>query len=165
MLRKPEHLTATAQRRMDLRYPDLGAACADVAQLRQGGYELVGTWSLAQILDHLNMSMQMTTDGAPFTFPALMRPVMKLMFMPTMRKGKPSKLRGKAPQQLQPALALDEDVCVNRFYKLAESLMDPSTPFVSHYPMLGRLNREQWLLLQQWHAAHHLSFVVPIAST
>ncbi|WP_037250293.1 DUF1569 domain-containing protein, partial [Rhodopirellula europaea] len=47
------------------------------------------------------------------------------------------------------------------FYSLADTLMDPSTPFVSHYPMLGRLTREQWLLMQQWHAAHHLSFAVP----
>ncbi|MCS7471733.1 DUF1569 domain-containing protein [Stieleria sp. ICT_E10.1] len=148
---------------MDLRYPDLAAACEDILHLREGGYELVGNWNLAQILDHLNTSMQMTISGAEFTFPALLRPVMKLMFMPTMRKGKPSKLRGKAPLQLQPALDLDEDACANRFYALAETLMDPSTQFVTHYPMLGRLNREQWLLLQQWHAAHHLSFVVPDA--
>lgn len=161
MLRKPEHESKIATRRMDLRYPDLGAACTDIARLREGGYELVGTWSLAQILDHLNLSMQMTIDGADFTFPSLMRPVMKWMFMPTMRKGKPSKLRGKAPEQLQPAKDLDEDACAKRFYSLAETLMDPSTPFVSHYPMLGRLTREQWLLMQQWHAAHHLSFVVP----
>ncbi|GAA5505598.1 DUF1569 domain-containing protein [Novipirellula caenicola] len=163
MLQKPNPKTTIAARRMDLRYPDLDAACADIARLREGGYELVGTWSLAQILDHLNMSMQMTIDGAEFAFPALLRPVMKLMFMPTMRKGKPSKLRGKAPKQLQPACDLDEDACANRFYALAETLMDPSTPFVTHYPMLGRLNREQWLLMQQWHAAHHLSFVVPAA--
>ncbi|QDV23865.1 DUF1569 domain-containing protein [Aureliella helgolandensis] len=163
MLQKPELVTTILDRRMDLRYSDLGAACADVVRLRDGGYVLVGNWSLAQILDHLNMSMQMTIDGAEFKFPALLRPVMKMMFMPTLRTGKPSKLRGKAPKQLQPAIDLDEGACADRFFALANTLMNLSTTFVTHYPMLGRLNREQWLLLQQWHAAHHLSFVVPDA--
>lgn len=94
---------------MDLRYPDLASACDDVRRLRESDYELAGSWSLAQILDHLNMSMQMTIDDAGFAFPAPLRPLFKLMLLPMMRKGK----------------------------------------------------REQWLLMQKWHAAHHLSYVVP----
>ncbi|MEO8498141.1 MAG: DUF1569 domain-containing protein [Planctomycetota bacterium] len=103
----------------------------------------------------------MTINGADFTFPAPLRPLFRLMFARTLRQGKPSKLRGKAPKQIQPGPNLDEDACANRFYDLATTLIDPATVFVPTYPMLGRLSRQQWLLLQQWHSAHHLSFAVP----
>ena len=54
------------QRRMDLYFPNLNAACEDVRYLRQVGNELTGQWSLAQILDHLNLSLQMTLTGAEY---------------------------------------------------------------------------------------------------
>tara|TARA_R110002073_G_scaffold80260_5_gene193434 strand:- start:2723 stop:3268 length:546 start_codon:yes stop_codon:yes gene_type:complete len=149
---------------MDLYFPNLNAACEDVRHLRQVGNELTGQWSLAQILDHLNLSLQMTLTGAEFTFPVLLRPLFRVMFSRTLRVGKPSKLRGKAPKEIQPSADLDEDSCANRFYELCDTLMQPDTKFVDTYPMLGRLNRQQWLRLQQWHCAHHLSFAVPHVS-
>lgn len=152
------------QRRMDLCYPTLGAACDDVRRLREGGYELTGQWTLSQILDHLNLSLQMTLTGAEFTFPAVLRPVFKMVFSRTLRIGKPSKMRGKAPKEILPSANPDENECATLFYELCEILMKPDTVFVATYPMLGRLNREQWLLLQQWHCAHHLSFAVPAGS-
>ncbi|EMB16534.1 DUF1569 domain-containing protein [Rhodopirellula europaea] len=145
-------------------FKNLNEACDEVRHLREYGYQLAGTWSLAQILDHLNRSMQMTVDGADFTFPAILRPIFRLLMMPTLRKGKPSKLRGKAPQPLIPDPHADEETVAKRFYELAERLMHPDTEFAASYPMLGRLSREEWLLLQRWHIAHHLSFVVPEVS-
>lgn len=152
------------QRRMDLYFPSLRAACDDVRHLRESGYELTGQWTLSQILDHLNLSLQMTLTGADFSFPFFLRPVFRLMFASTLRAGKPSKLRGKAPKEIQPSANPDEDESAARFYELCDTLMKRDTVFVPTYPMLGRLNREQWLLMQQWHCAHHLSFAVPIES-
>ena len=149
------------ERRMDLFFPDLAAAARDVQHAREAGYQLTGNWNLAQILDHLNRTMRMTFEGAPFKYPAPLRLICRLALMPMIRGGKPTKVRGKAPAALTPPDEADESDNAEEFYRLVNKLTDPTTPFVALHPVFGKFTREQWLLMQKWHAAHHLSFVVP----
>ena len=149
------------QRRLDLVYRSLADASRDVRDAQEFGYQLVGNWSLSQILEHLSLTMQMTLERPSFQYPALVRPIFRLFFMPTIKKGKPVKLKASAPKSLAPSDNLDESECVEKFHALIEKLVDPATEFQSFHPLLGNLNREEWLLMQKWHAAHHLSFMVP----
>ena len=155
-----------AERRLDLRFSSLSDACADVRALREGGYELTGNWSLAQILDHLNRSLAMTFDGADFGPPAVLRPMIRMIMMPMVRRGAPIKMRATAPGPVKPSSVdeLDEQACADRFYELADRMMAADASFVQPHPMMGKLSREQWLAMQTWHCAHHLSFAVPKAS-
>ena len=150
-----------SERRLNLVYATLADASDDVRTAVENGYELTGNWTLAQILEHLNKTMQMTLDGPPFKANALMRPVYRIMLMPLLKRGKPVKLRAKAPPTLTPGDDLDEQACIERFHSLVAQLCDPATEFQPFHPLMGNLNRDQWLLMQKWHAAHHLSFVVP----
>ena len=152
-----------AERRLDLRFADLSDAKADVRALREQGYELTGNWSLAQILDHLNKALAMTFDGADFGPPAVVRPIIRMIMMPMVRRGAPIKMRAKAPGPVKPKSVdqLDEDECAQRFYELADRLLAADAQFVHPHPMMGKLNRQQWLDMQTWHCAHHLSFAVP----
>ena len=150
-----------ADRRTGLYFASLAEAAEDVKRARQTGYVLAGNWSLAQILQHLNLTMRITLYGPPFKLPAPVRPVVKLMFMPVLKRGKPISFRAKAPKAVAPDDSPDEEETVEEFYALVAQLMDTNTPFVEIHPLLGKLDRPQWLLMQKWHAAHHLSFVVP----
>lgn len=150
-----------SERRLDLRFEDLSDALSDVKQLQSCGYEKTGQWNLAQIVDHLNHALRMTIDGPPFMMPWFLRPLLRVAFMPIIRRGRPTKLRGKAPPPLVPAESPDESEVILEFEKLVTRLLDPKTTFIDVHPVMGKLNREQWLLMQQWHCAHHLSFLVP----
>ena len=150
-----------SERRLELVYDSLADASSDVRNAMDNGYELVGTWSLAEILQHLNLTMRMTLEGPAFQASALMRPVYRILFMPMIKKGRPVKIRATAPKSLTPANDLDENACADRFHELVARLSDPTTEFQPFHPLMGNLNREQWLLMQKWHAAHHLSFMVP----
>lgn len=149
------------ERRLDLVFETLADASEDVRVASENGYELVGQWSFAEILEHLNLTMQMTMDGADFGYPAIVRPLVRLLFMPTIKRGKPLKIKASAPKSLVPRDNLDEVDCVERFHSMVAKLSDPNTEFQPIHPLLGKLNRGQWLNMQKWHAAHHLSFVVP----
>ena len=150
-----------AERRTELFFESLQDASGDVKDLVARGYSLTGGWSLAQILEHLNLAMEMQLVKPNFGYPFFVRPVLKFFMMPIMKKGKPIKMRVGAPSQLSPGDDLDEAATIDRFHGLVDKLTDPATEIQPFHPVVGNLNREQWLIMQKWHAAHHLSFVVP----
>ena len=86
-----------------------------------------------------------------------------MVLMLIVRRGAPIKMRAKAPAPVIPKSTeeLDEQACAERFYELANRLLAPDAKFDHPHPMMGKLNREQWLAMQSWHCAHHLSFAVP----
>ncbi|MEL7498707.1 MAG: DUF1569 domain-containing protein [Planctomycetota bacterium] len=149
------------KRRLNLRFKTLRDASYDVRQLIDGGYELTGNWSLAQILKHLNLTMEMMHERPDFHYPFFLRPILKLVMLPMMRRGKPIRMRASVPVSLAPQEEEDLGTVSHRFHELVDQLTDPKTEFQPFHPLLGNLNREQWLVMQTWHATHHLSFAVP----
>ena len=150
-------------RRMDLHFDSLRDAISEVERLHQSGWERAGTWSLGQILDHLNITLRFTFGEIPFFLPPPLRPVVKFFFWPTVVKGLPIRLKGVAPKPIQPRPEPDEREMVQTFVELVERHFDESIPFAPIHPVFGRLDREGWLLVHQWHVTHHLSFMVPAA--
>ena len=147
------------ERRMDLKFNSLGETATEVKHLHEVGWERAGNWSLAQILEHLNVTLRMTMGEIPFFLPAPVRPLIKLAFMPTVRKGLPIRLRAIAPKSLQPGPSPDEREMVDRYCTLVDLLLTSETQFAPIHPVFGRVNRDEWLQIQTWHATHHLSFM------
>ena len=148
-------------RRRDLVFPQLSDASSDVRQLRSVGYELVGNWSLAQILEHLSKSLEMAIVRPDFKMNFLIRPIFKMMLLPMMRRGKPMGMTVKVPPTLAPSDNLDEAAAAEKFHAMIANLSDPNTEFQPFNPLMGKLTRDQWLVMQRWHCAHHLSYAVP----
>ncbi|MEM7454229.1 MAG: DUF1569 domain-containing protein [Planctomycetota bacterium] len=150
-----------SKRRLDLRYETLGAASREVRSSMEHGYELAGNWSLAQILDHLTLTMNMCMERPDFKFNIFVRTFAQMLFPRFIRKGTPVSLRASAPPPLAPREGLDLDEATARFHAVIEKLEDESTEFQPFHPLLGNLDRDGWLEMQRWHNAHHLSFMVP----
>lgn len=150
-----------ASRRIELYFDSLADAIADADQLHREGWSRAGNWSLGQILDHLNITLRFSFGDIPFYLPMPIRPIVKLVFWPTIVRGKPIRLRGVAPKKLQPRSEPDESMVVREFTELVKKHFDQQLEFVPIHPVFGRLARQDWLLVQKWHVTHHLSFMVP----
>ena len=151
--------------RRHVKYERLNEAVEDARRLARG-CEQAGGWSLEQNLDHLNKAMLIAIDGIDFGLPSLVRPIMRWMFMGRMeRLGSDAvKFRAKAPPPLQPSESLDLETLLVEFERLAALIEAPDTVLQPIHPVFGKVNRAQWLIMQRWHAAHHLSYLVPISS-
>lgn len=127
--------------------------------------ELLGNWSLGQILDHLALAMEKAIDGSDGKAPLLMRLMLKFVgpsMLRSLEKGSmpsgfkmPKSLRGDfAP----PAEVSTEDGlehlrrAVDRWQ--TESKRAPHVAF-------GNITPDQHDLVQRRHAEMHLSHVIP----
>ena len=150
------------KRRMDLKFNSLGETAIEVRHLHEVGWERAGNWSLAQMLEHLNVTLRMTLSEIPFFLPAPIRPLVKLAFMPTVRKGLPIRLRGIAPKSLQPGPSPGEREMVDQYCTLVDLLLGAETQYAPIHPVFGRVTRSEWLEIHTWHATHHLSFMFAV---
>lgn len=147
--------------RRPLRFEHLDEALAEIRKLAGIGYDRAGNWSLEQNVDHLNKTMRMAIEGTSFKFPALIRPILKWLFYGKMKRGERIKTRATAPAPLQPDDDLRLESLIDEFEKLAAQIESPDTELVDLHPVFGKFSREEWQIMQRWHAAHHLSFLIP----
>lgn len=150
---------AKAKRRK-LKFASLADAALEARRLSQTSYARAGTWNLAQVLQHLNRTMQMAIDGHPFLLPAIARPIAKFIALPLMRRGVQFPGGAKAPPTLVPADDADLQSELEEFERLSLLIADPATKLHALHPLLGKIDHDQWIVMQRWHAAHHLSFIV-----
>lgn len=152
-------------KRRNLNFKHLNDAVADTRQLA-AGYHQTGRWNLEQNLNHLNKAMRIAIEGLNWQLPAVIRPVMRWMFLSRMvRLGSNAiRIKATAPPALQPDEQLNREGQLNEFERLATLIESPETRLMESHPVFGRLDRHQWQIVQRWHAAHHLSFLVPDAS-
>lgn len=148
--------------RRPIRYAHLSEAVADVERLQQGGYERAGSWSLEQNLDHLNKTMTMAIEGTSFKMPFFIRPVLKLLLLPRMRRGDVIRFKASAPPALAPEDSPNLEQSIEEFRRLTGEI-ESDRPLVDTHPLFGKLTREDWVLMQRWHTEHHLSFLIPTA--
>lgn len=147
--------------RRHLRFAHLDEAVQEISRLQACGYDRAGNWSLEQIVDHLNRAMRMAVDGPPFMLPAPLRPLLKWLFFGRMQRGEMLKLRGRAPASMQPTADSDFDAGKAEFASLAAVIESDETPLAPVHPVFGRFRRDEWRVMQRWHAAHHLGFLTP----
>ncbi|QDV32182.1 DUF1569 domain-containing protein [Tautonia plasticadhaerens] len=158
--------------RRPLRFDRLDDVPGEVDRLLLG-HRTVGGWSLAQICSHLAAALRLTAEApsgpgpgpqpSPGATPSggtrAQATYRRLLFRSeTFPEGveMPSLALHPGPPEADPlaaASALRD--AVSRF-------LDAPGPFPEH-PMLGAMDREQWLRFHRIHCAHHLSFVLPPA--
>jgi len=155
--------TKTVQGRRQLHYDSLDDLLADAEKLSAGDVDvqMMGNWSLGQILTHLGKAFETSIDGNAFMLAApvrwVMRPLLKRKFLT-----KPLPSGFKVPRSV-PALQPDATPAAEGLSVLKhaiERLKNESHREV--HPVIGRLTVDEWNQFHLRHAEMHMSFAVPV---
>lgn len=145
--------------RRTVHFDSLDDIMPDVERLLQG-YSKVGQWSVGQACHHLASIMRASVDLPAST-----------QFDPAMRVDANTRRamleRGEIPEGIPtnpvlvpPAGLDDREEAEGLRAAIAHYKASPG-PAIPH-PLLGPLSREEWDSIHGHHAAHHLSFAVPV---
>jgi len=153
----------------------LGGVAARAEQLAESGSIQGRSWTLAQICEHLSLSIENTVRGSAA------QPVPKawqsLTFVQRIRRWcikRAMLLTGwfpenaPAPDSVQPSAAMTQDSALSRLRAATEAFdrkchtCDASW---GYHSLLGRMSGRAWRRFHQIHAAHHLSFLRPAQDT
>lgn len=141
-----------------LAFTDIGEIMPEVDRLL-AGHETAGNWTLGQVLDHLAGAINLSLDLPPSEAPPSREEVIarRLFFRaPAFPEGQ------KVPPRLgEPEAGTDPSQAADALRGALLRLANHDGPYLLSHPVLGPLNREEWLLFHIRHATHHLSFVVP----
>lgn len=150
--------------RRALRFANLTEAVADARQLQKTNYERAGNWSLGEVIDHLNKTLLMAIETPTFKGPpAIIRPLLKWFIYGKMKRGDVIKFRASAPKLLLPDDDKDLEESLAEFERLTSLVESGEAQLLPTHPFFGKFSRDDWLIMQRWHAAHHLSFLIPTA--
>ncbi|MGC4030762.1 MAG: DUF1569 domain-containing protein [Tepidisphaeraceae bacterium] len=144
-------------KRRPLEFQTFDAVRADIAQLKANGYEQAGTWTLAQILDHLARAMGPLPAGIK-PAPAPLRWFFRLFMKRVVRTRKMPRV--PAPRGMKPPPAADLADAEPRFNAALDAAESRPAGEILH-PMFGMISVADWQQLQLVHATRHLSFLVP----
>jgi hypothetical protein len=156
--------------RRDLRFATLDDAVRDAEGLLARGYERAGTWDLARCCHHLAVLMGWPIDGfPPMSVPRRLAAwvLKRTVARPWLRKvlasgawpaGTPTDERTFPP----PGCTDAEAVAMLR--RAVGRLLAHAGAF-QESPLFGLLGKETLVELHRIHTAHHLSFLVPKATT
>ena len=134
--------------RRKLAFSNLNEAVEEVESLQQSSFTAVGNWSLEQILDHLNRTMRMATEGPPFFYPAPIRPILRWLIYPKMKSGIQMAAGGPTREALEPDEKKDLNDLVNEFRELSARIMAPDANLAPIHPLMGKFTNEQWIVMQ-----------------
>ena len=122
------------------------------------GHHTAGRWTLGAICDHLARTINLSLDSTAADAQATREQAVnrRLFFRaPAFPEGRTPPLSAQDPDPDADPVAAAEGLRV-ALTRLAAHDGD----FPAH-PVLGPMNRSEWLLFHSRHAAHHLSFAVP----
>ena len=144
--------------RRPLVFDSIEAVIPDVDRLISG-HTVVGIWSLGAICDHLaktiNLSMDAPSSDAPAT--REQNVIRRLFFR--------AAVFPEGQEFANPALAPDPNADLPTAAAALRSAVDRLVAYESRFathPVLGPMTRDEWLRFHVRHAAHHLSFAIPI---
>jgi len=148
------------RRRLDFRSWD--ELLADADHLARRGYDRAGTWSLAQVLDHVGAGLRVALTGSTKRLPWVMRMSARNFALPVVRAFRWIPAGIPAPKWWQPQVPADADdgAAVARFRAEVEAFLAHVGPYHPH-PAFDRIDRESYDDLMRLHASHHLGFLVP----
>ncbi|MCA9261369.1 MAG: DUF1569 domain-containing protein, partial [Planctomycetales bacterium] len=110
-------------------------------------------------------TMEMSHTKATWGLPRLVRPLLRWLYLGKVLRGEQLGFRATAPPQLAPSDDVDLDDARQRLQAEVELVQNPSTEFLPAHPVFGApFAAEQWRGMHLWHAAHHLSFLIPTAA-
>lgn len=156
---------ATKPERRKLTFATLDEMVADAENLLAKGYHKAGNWDLAQVCSHLTEWLRFPIDGFP-KIPLVLRPVAWLM-RATVGKSMRAKIMtegfpagGRTMPQTVFAAGGDETAAVAKLKETARRFQTYSGA-IHPSPLFGAMTKDEALLLQLKHCAHHLGFLVP----
>jgi hypothetical protein len=146
--------------RRTLRFHDFDKVLADADRLLAGGYTRAGTWSLAQIADHLGRVITMSLDGFPTLFFWPIRVGARWFVLPRILRHQVFRRQVAAPKFLLPANVDDDRAAVEQLRAVVERFGRHTGP-LHPSPIFGTLSRDEWREVHLWHCEHHFSFLHP----
>ena len=150
--------------RRALRLHNYDAILAEAAALLASGYDRVGSWGLGQVCHHLAAVMEQSLDGFPSRSPWPVRLVARWFVLGRVLRHRVFRRRFPAPTFLQPPAVSDDREGLDRLRAAVERLKSHAGP-MQPSPVFGRLSPGQWREVHLWHCEHHLSFLLPKASS
>ena len=154
-------VTKKVEGRRTVCYESLDDLLKDAEEMSQSDVQLLGNWSLGQILKHLAMSLDASIDGMDFKLPAPVRFVMTLLMKRKfLTKALPPGFKSTSkfiPAETSTAEGL---AALQSAIKRQES----ETTRVDH-PGFGKMTNEEWNDFNLRHAEMHMSFVIPNSQT
>lgn len=167
--------TSDDRRRRALCFECPADAIAEIHRLQQSGYEACGRWNLADICSHLSYYLRGSLEGFDFRLPWIVRALIgRLMLRRVLRRGRmpvgvPT-VPASAPKRPKAgdavAVSASEPTAPETCNAIREccALLErfESTQQVHPSPLFGRMTVDEWRRLHLIHAAHHLSFLIPV---
>lgn len=148
-------------KRRKLHLEEFDSVLEECHRLLQSGYRKTGNWSLAQVCQHIRLTIDSSVAGYPLWMKlfAPLRPILRMMFLSRL-------LRGDSPAGLPtaPSYVPRGDLVDAEELKLLEQAIEN---FRSHegafhaHPGFGLNDREALERFHSVHTAHHLSFLLP----
>ena len=149
----------TVQGRRDLSFASLQAVLADVEVLvASSSTRTLGNWSLAELLNHLTMTMNNSLDGFQVTAPFYIRMIAPFFKKSALKKITPGIRLPKSAETsaFPPSRSLDESL---QEFRKAIQRTTQETMEAAH-PAFGRMTHDEWIQLHLRHSEMHLSFAV-----
>lgn len=148
--------------RHDLKLSTLDEVIAECDRLMISGYEMSGKWTLAQMCNHVRLTMESNMQGYPRWMTLLglpLRPFLRKFALPRLLAG--NSIKGvKTAGMFVPPEGLDDTEELKKFEACILEFQRSNSPLHPH-PGFGRMSHEQFACFHAAHAAHHLSFLSP----
>jgi len=148
--------------RRELNLKNLDETVTECNRLIETGYQPTGNWSLAQMCNHLRLTMEANMDGYPTWMNTLgmpLRPLLRRFALPRLLEGR--SINGmKTAGMFVPSNDLDDRVELEKFEKCVRDFKASTNPLHPH-PGFGNMSRDEFNQFHAAHAAHHLSFLNP----
>lgn len=144
----------------DLDLANFDAVLQEVDRLHQQGYEPVGNWDLAQVLNHLAYFMKGALEGSQFKVPWLIKALLGKIVLRRILSTKRMKRGQFTPQRPLPPSGLDEAEAVASFRDVVKRFTSHVGDYVPS-PFFGKMTREECQELNRIHCNHHLGYLIP----
>ena len=147
--------------RRPLTFDCLQDSVSEIHRLNESGYAKAGNWDLAQMCQHLSKSMRIAIEGAPFRLPFFLQPVARWMLYDTVMQGRRTRLPLITAPQFRPDASPNAEAEIAEYETLVNAVTADDAVLLPDHPLFGTVTPEYWHKFFAWHAAHHLSYLIP----
>lgn len=146
--------------RRELKLNNLDEALSECRSLLELGYTMHGKWTLAQMCNHIRLTMEANMLGYPRWMSVLglpLRPFLRRFALPGLMQGR--SINGmKTAGMFVPKDDLNDKEELELLEQCVHEFQSSSEPLHPH-PGFGNMPREEFNRFHAAHAAHHLSFL------
>jgi len=146
--------------RRNLNFENLDECVSECQRLFEAGYVRNGNWTLAQICQHLRLTIEANLNGYPTWMTVIgfpLRPLLRWLLMPRLLAGKsPSGI--KTAGMFVPPSNLDDTTEISKFSQCVDQFLAHQGKLHSH-PGFGKMSHKEFAAFHAAHAAHHLGFL------